>query len=129
MRQDIDPAIWHRDHDIRAAEAERRQELHAAIDIGQRLADQILPGQSDMHTAGLQLVHDFRGREERHLDAVEPRHDAPIAAVVPGLAHSETGALEQRGGGLLETPLGGDGDAELRGHHDSPLTQASSRSV
>ena len=41
---DVDPAIRHGDDHVGAAEAERRQELDRAVDIGQRLADQILAG-------------------------------------------------------------------------------------
>ena len=86
-------------------------------------------GQTDMDATGLQLMHDFGRGQEGDLDAVELGHDAAIAALMPGLAQSEAGALEQSAGGLLETSLGRNGNDELRGHHASPFTQASRRSV
>ena len=82
-----------------------------------------------MDAAGLQLMHDLGGGEERDLDAVEPLHHAAIAALVSGLAQGQACALEESGGVVLEASLGGDGDGELRGHQASPLTEASRRSV
>ena len=70
-RLDIDPAIRHRDDHVGAAEAERAQELDGAVGVGERLADQVLAGDAEMHAAGLELVHDLRRREIHDLDAVE----------------------------------------------------------
>ncbi len=126
---DIDPAIGHGHHHIGAAEAERRQELDRALDIGQRLADQILAGHAELHAAGLELVHDLGRRGVDHLDAVEAGERAAIAPLVAGAAQCQAGALEQSGGLVLESALRGHGDGELGGHHRSPRAAASRRSV
>ena len=42
-----------------------------------------------------ELMHDLGGGEEGNFDAVEALHHAAIAALMPGLAQGEAGALEQ----------------------------------
>ena len=71
MRADVDPAIGHRHHHIGAAEAERRQERDRRIDVGERLAHQVLAGDAEMHAAALELMHDLGRRQEHDFDAVE----------------------------------------------------------
>ncbi len=116
---DIDPAIGHRHHHVGAAEAERLQELDRAVDIGQRLADQIFAGHAELHAAGLELVHDLGRRGVDHLDAVETVERAAIAPLMARAAQRQAGALEQGGGLVLQSALGGHGDRELGGHHRS----------
>ena len=87
--RDIDPAIRHGDDHIGAAEAERLQELDRAVDIGQRLADQILAGHAEMHAARFQLMHDLGGRGVDHLDAVEAVERAAIAPLVTLVAQGQ----------------------------------------
>jgi len=80
--RDIDPAIRDRDDDVGAAKAERRQELDRAVDVGERLADQVLPRNAEMHAPRFQLVHDLGGRGQHYLDAVKSVQRGTIAALV-----------------------------------------------
>src|SRR6476660_5488221 len=126
---DIDPAVRHGHDHVGAAEAEGCQELHACLDIGKRLVEQILAGHAHMPAARLDLMHDLWRGEEGNCVPVEVLHHAAIAALMPGLAQGEAGPLEQSIGVVLKTPLGRDGDCEVRCHHESPSIAASSRSV
>jgi hypothetical protein len=93
-------------------------------------ADQILAGDTEMHAARLELVHDLRSRAVDHVDLGKCAEAAAIVPLMPGLAQGKLRAIEQAGDLILEPPLRGNGDAEgCACHHWGLPTAASRRSV
>src|SRR4029453_8777674 len=128
--RDVDPAVRDRHHYVRATKAEGGKKLDRAIDIGERLADQVLAGNAGLDAACFSLVHDLCRREIDHLDAIEAFEPASVKAVVACFAQGEACPLEQICGLILEPALRGDGDRQFRAGHHAPLsTPASIRSV
>ena len=77
---DVDPGRRNRDDDIGGAKAERRQQLHTPFRVGDFLAHQILAGDAEMRLATRQPRGDFRRRQKRRLDMIEPVDRAAIVA-------------------------------------------------
>ena len=70
---------------------------------GNYFPHQILAGDAEMHRApAASVAGDLGRRQERHLDAVEPRHGAAIVARAARLDEVEAGAGEKRLGVLLQ---------------------------
>ena len=88
-----------------------------------------------MHGAGRELLGDLGGRQERDLDAVEPRDGAAIVAHAARLDQFEPGAGEEALGVFLQPALGGHRENERRSWapHDAlpraPAPSAASRSI
>jgi hypothetical protein len=120
-RADVDPGLRRRDHDIRVAEAERRQHLHPLRRIGQGLAHEVLARHAEMSGSGGQLRDDLGRGEEQDLDVLHACEGGAILPRSARLGESETRAREERRRVLLQAALGGHGDDERRvAHAGSP---------
>ena len=124
----VDPGLRHGDDHVGMAEAERGQHLHRLVRIRDLLAHQVLAGDAEMRRAAGQLADDLGGREEGDLDVGHAGERAAIIAGAAGLGEDEAGAGEERGGVLLQAPLGGNGQDERRiGHQGLPTMRSSQK--
>ena len=111
---DVDPGLRHGDDDVGLAEAERCQQHHAGIGVGDLLAHQILTGDAEMGGAGRELRDDLRGREIGDLGPAEPGNLTAVFALATRLHEGEAGAAEERSSVLLQPSLGGHGEDQRR---------------
>ena len=73
----VDPGLRHRHHHVGVAEAERIDEHHAAVGVGDHLAHQILAGHADMHARLAPAVRRSRPTTGRRLRC------PAVSAIVP----------------------------------------------
>ena len=113
-RAHVDPGLGRGNHDIGVAEAERTQERKPRLDVGNLLAHQVLAGDAEMDLARGELADDLGRRDIGDLDPGQAGDRAAIVAGAAALDKLKAGAGEERRRGLLQSPLGGDGEDERR---------------
>ncbi|CEG09365.1 hypothetical protein BN961_02790 [Afipia felis] len=123
---DIDPRLRHGDHHVGAAEAERLDQHHALVGVGDAFADQILAGNAEVDLSACKLGCDFARGEIGDLDLIEARDGATIVARAARLGERKTCASEERVGIFLKPALGGDGENERVAHAASPALVSAS---
>ena len=120
-RDDVDPRLRHRDHDLAAAEAEREEKRGAGLEAGHRLLDLVAAGDTEMDDPGADLAGDFGRREEGDLDSGHALDAGTVAPVRARLHHFEPGGGEAGVGIGLQPSLGRDRDDQRRTHERAPM--------
>jgi hypothetical protein len=106
----VDPRRRNRDDDIGGAKTQRRQQFDAVRRIVNLLAHKILAGDAEMRLAARQPRGDFRRRQKRRLDMIEPGDGPAIIARAAPLLQLQPGPREKGEGVLLQPALGRHGD-------------------
>jgi len=117
---DIDPGLRHGNDNIGVAEAEALDHHHALFEIVDHFAQQILAGDTEVHSALRQLPGDLGRRKIRHLDVLQPGDGAAIVARAARLDEWQPGTGEERFGVLLQAALGRHCNDERRAHAPLP---------
>jgi hypothetical protein len=108
----VEPALRHRGDQVGAAEAERAEQQHPAVQVLAALAQQVLAGDAHVDLAGVQGLGDVGGRQQAHLGARHAAQAGQIAARAAGHFQRQA-AVGQPGLDLfLQPALGRDSDDE-----------------
>ena len=126
---DVQPAARHGNDDVGAAEAQRLQQRHALVGVGDVLAHEIFAGDADVRAPAAQRRDDLGRGDECDVDAVDAFDLAAIAAVVADLAQLQPRLTEELGRLLHQPSLRRHGECQARAHRLLPRTTASRRSV